>query len=127
MRRRQLIGTLAALTAAAACPAQRAVLAQSSLSVGMQASVAADGLNVRGGPGASQPLVGTLDAGSIVDLLGASRDAAWWRVATQGVVGYVSADYLEATGQSTTSSVFDLDLPIPYARQLSPVWCDPAD
>jgi hypothetical protein len=127
MRRRQLIGTLAALSAALAWPSSRAVLAQSSLSAGMQASVTTDGLNVRGGPDASQPVVGTLDSGSLVDLLGASRDAAWWRIASASVVGYVNADYLEATGQSSTSAVFDLDLPIPYARQLSPVWCDPAD
>src|SRR5262245_31111998 len=115
MRRRQMIGTLAALTAAAAWPTQRAVLAQSSLSVGMQASVTADGLNVRGGPGTSQPVVGTLDGGSTVDLLGSARDAAWWRVAGDSSVGYVSADYLEAIGQPSTSRVFDLNLPIPYA------------
>jgi hypothetical protein len=26
-----------------------------------------------------------------------------------------------------TSNVFDVDLPIPYARQLTDIWCDPAD
>jgi hypothetical protein len=39
----------------------------------------------------------------------------------------VSADLLQATGRAASSTVFDLDLPIPYARQLSPIWCDPAD
>jgi len=127
MRRRRFIGTVAAATAAAAWPAQRALFAQSSMSPGMQAAVTTDGLNVRGGPGSSQPAVGALDSGSIVDLLGASRDATWWRVASDGLVGYVTSDYLEPTGQPSTSPVFDLDLPIPYARQLSSVWCDPAD
>jgi hypothetical protein len=36
-------------------------------------------------------------------------------------------DLLEATGQPVTSGVFDVDLPIPYARQLTDIWCDPAD
>jgi hypothetical protein len=48
-------------------------------------------------------------------------------VANETVVGYVSADYLDATGEPARSDIFDLDLMLPYSRQLSPVWCDPAD
>jgi hypothetical protein len=91
----------------------------------MQALVTTDGLNVRGGPGAGQPVVGTLDSGTNVDVLDAT--STWCRIASESLVGFVSADYLEATDKPTASPVFDLDLPIPYARQLSPVWCDPAD
>ena len=32
------------------------------------------------------------------------------------IVGYVSADLLQSTGQPSSSTVFDLNLPIPYAR-----------
>jgi hypothetical protein len=103
-------------------------MAQSALAAGLQASTIADGVNLRGGPGTDQPVVGSLDAGSLVDLLAPSPSGAWWRAATDVGVGYLSADLLQATGQSSTSSdVFDLDLAIPYARQLSAIWCDPAD
>ena len=62
-----------------------------------------------------------------VDLLAPSDSGAWWRVATDTGIGYVSAELLEPTGQSATSAAFDIDLKIPYARQLSSIWCDPAD
>jgi hypothetical protein len=101
--------------------------AQSALSAGMQASVTTDGVNLRGGPGTDQPVVATLAAGSTVDLLGSSTSGDWWRAATDNGVGYLSSGLLEATGQPATSGVFDLDLPIPYARQLNDIWCDPAD
>ena len=127
MRRRRFVGGLSALTAAAAWPWPRGAVAQSRLTAGMQASVSTDGLNVRGGPSSTQPVVGNIASGTLVDLLGASSDRAWWRIAADGLVGYVSAEYLEATGQSSSTRVFDLDLAVPYARQLSPVWCDPAD
>jgi hypothetical protein len=93
----------------------------------MQASVTTDGVNVRGGPGTDQPVVATLAGGSTVDLLGSSAGGDWWRTATDTGIGYVSTALLQPTGQPVTSSVFDVDLPIPYARQLTDVWCDPAD
>jgi len=130
MQRRQFLQQTSAAALGAALGTARAAhvaRAQSALSVGMQAVVTIDGLHVRGGPGAGQPPLASLDTGATVDLLGAAPGGAWWRVASDAGVGYVSADYLQATGQPSASGVFDLDLPIPYARQLSPIWCDPAD
>jgi hypothetical protein len=129
MQRRQFLQqtSAAALGAAMWTAGMDVARAQSALSAGMQAVVTTDGLHVRGGPGASQPPLASLDAGATVDLLGGSPSGAWWRVASDVGVGYVSADYLQATGQPSASGVFDLDLPIPYARQLSSIWCDPAD
>ncbi|MDQ6673605.1 MAG: SH3 domain-containing protein, partial [Chloroflexota bacterium] len=86
-----------------------------------------DGENLRGGPGADQPRVANVDTGTPVDLLTASADGAWWRVASDAGVGHISAAYLEPTGRPAREDVFDLDLSVPYSRQLSPVWCDPAD
>jgi hypothetical protein len=104
------------------------LLAQSSLGAGFQASVTTDGVNLRGGPGTDQPVVGSLAAGSLVDLVAPSPSGGWWRAATDLGVGYLNADYLAGTGLASSSSgVFDLDLPIPYARQLTSIWCDPAD
>jgi hypothetical protein len=102
-------------------------VAQAALSAGTRAVLSTDGVNVRGGPGAHQPAIDSLDAGTLVDLLASSADGAWWRIASGNAVGYVSAEFLQPTGQTIATSIFDLDLPIPYARQLSPIWCDPAD
>jgi hypothetical protein len=128
MRRRDFVRAAAGLgLATLGAPALGAV-AQAGLAAGTQASVVTDGVNVRGGPGTDQPVVARLAAGSTVDLLAASADGSWWRVAAVGgSVGYVNASLLAATGQPSSSGVFDLDLPIPYAQQLSPIWCDPAD
>ena len=93
---------------------------------GTQAIVTTDGVNLRGGPGADQPIIGTLSSKMQVDLLG-SADGTWWRVASDNTVGHVNAGFLQATGQPITSGVVDVDLNVPYARQLTAIWCDPAD
>jgi len=104
------------------------VAAQSALAASTQASVTSDAANLRGGPGTDQPVVTSLAVGALVDLIAPSASGAWWRVASDAGVGYVSADLLQGTGQpSTSADVFDLDLAIPYARQLTAIWCDPAD
>ncbi len=126
MRRRQFVRSSAAV-ALSTLVLPAVAHGQTALSAGMQASVNTDSANLRGGPGTDQPVVGTLSFGSTVDLLGSSTGGEWWRAATDSGVGYVSSSLLDATGQSVTGGVFDLDLPIPYARQLTDIWCDPAD
>ncbi len=126
MRRRQFLGTSAAI-GLAALGAPFVARAQSALAAGTQAIVNTDGVNLRGGPGADQPVVATLSADMQVDVLGASPSGDWWRVATDNGIGHVSGAFLEATGQPITSGVVDIDLNIPYARQLTDIWCDPAD
>jgi hypothetical protein len=128
MRRRQFVLGSAGLGAATFLSRPGVLEAQAGLSAGLQASVTTDGVNLRGGPGTDQPVLGSLTAGSVVDLVAPSPAGGWWRAATDFGVGYLNADFLAATGQTSSSAdVFDLDLPIPYARQLTPIWCDPAD
>jgi hypothetical protein len=127
VRRRQFVRSSAAVAFSAFAVQAPGVWAQTALAAGMQAGVTSDGVNLRGGPGTDQPVVATLASGTTVDLLAASASGAWWRAATDVGVGYVSADLLQPTGQPVTSGVFDVDLPIPYARQLTDIWCDPAD
>jgi len=128
MRRRGFVRAAVGLGAAALMRPAVQALAQSSLSADQQASVTTDGLNLRGGPGTDQPRIASLPVGSLVDLIAPSPSGAWWRTASDWGVGYLSADFLQPTGQpSTTADVFDVDLPIPYARQLNGIWCDPAD
>jgi hypothetical protein len=127
VHRRRFLQAAGAVAAALGGARATRALADPALAPGMQASVSTDGLHVRGGPGTDQPVVGILDAGAVVDLLGVSADGGWWRVASDAGVGHVSADYLTPSGQATTSAIFDLDLDVRYSQQLSPVWCDPAD
>lgn len=112
---------------ATAAPAKPAAQAAGNLRAGFQAVVATDSLRLRGGPAADEPVVDVLDGGTTVDLLSQSADGAWWRVATEANAGHLAADYLEGTGKPAVSRAFDADLPIPFARQLTDIWCDPAD
>lgn len=128
MRRRRFVQAAAGFGAAALVTPAVQALAQSSLAAGQQANVTTDGVNLRGGPGTDQPVITSLPAGSLVDLIAPSSSGTWWRTASDLGVGYLSADFLQSTGQpSSTADVFDIDLPIPYARQLNGIWCDPAD
>jgi uncharacterized protein YraI len=96
-----------------------------ALAPGRQAEVV-DAVRVRGGPGTQDPVVGALAAGARVDLLGSSADAGWWRVAGPAI-GYVSGAFLRSTGQPASRRAYDLDLAVPFHRQLNRIWCDPAD
>src|SRR5581483_7175073 len=130
MNRRRFLKLAGASVAGVTLVGRGAALAQESgagLAAGRQAVVTTDSLNVRGGPRPDEPRVGTLDAGSRVDLLAVAADGVWWRIATGALVGYVHGSYLGPTDQPAESDAFDLDLPLPYAPQLTDVWCDPAD
>ena len=127
VHRRRFLQTTGTLAAAVVAARATRTFADPLLAPGTQATVSTDGLHVRGGPGTDQPALAVLDTGTLVDLLGVSADGGWWRVASDAAVGYVSADYLTATGQASASGIFDIDLDMPYSAQLSPIWCDPAD
>ena len=71
-------------------------------------AIVTDDLNLRGGPGAEQPLVGTLTAGTAVDLLGSAANGRWWRVASADGAGHVNAAYLEPTGAPSDPAIFEM-------------------
>ncbi len=71
-----------------------------------------DNVNIRSGPGASEPVVGEVAEGSSVYVIDgvfwAADGSAWYQVEANGVTGYVIADYLSANGgvgASTGSAV----------------------
>lgn len=97
------------------------------LAVGGGGRVTADWLNLRGGPGIQNPIVGVLPAGTTVQLLGGPVNDGWWRVSAGERVGYVSGHWLAPTDPPGDSAAFDLDLAVPFHRQRTPIWCDPAD
>jgi hypothetical protein len=97
------------------------------LSVGSGAVVVADELNLRGGPGPSNPIVAGLPAGTALRLLDGPVNGAWWRVTDGTRTGYVNGMWLRPADPPTDTAAFDLDLPLPYHRQMTAIWCDPAD
>ncbi len=101
--------------------------ATSNLSVGGGATVTADWLNLRGGPGLDNPILDELAYGTNLHLLGGPIDGVWWRVSDGSRVGYVSGDWLAPAAAPSDQAAFDLDLSLPYHRQLTSIWCDPAD
>lgn len=125
LRQFRVLGALAVLLSALLMPLGSAN-AEDSLAVGSGAVVTADALNLRGGPGTENPVVDVLSAGTDLKLLGGPVDDLWWRVTDGTRVGYVDGEYL-APGAAPDDSAFDLDLTLPYHRQMTPVWCDPAD
>lgn len=100
--------------------------AADGLVVGSGAVVATDALNLRGGPGQGNPVVGVLTGGTTLKVLGGPVNELWWRVSDGARVGYVDGDYL-APGAAPADATYDLDLPLTYHRQMTAVWCDPAD
>lgn len=91
------------------------------------ATVVADELNVRGGPGPGNPAVGLLAYGSVVRVLAGPVGDSWWRVTDGAQTGYVSGAWLSPSDAPADTAGFDLDLSLPYHRQMTDVWCDPAD
>lgn len=108
------------------CVTPMVVHADSALTTGGGAVVTADWLNLRGGPGTENPVVNELASGTALHLLGGPVNGGWWRVTDGQSVGYVDGAWL-APGQAPDDSAFDLDLTLPVHRQMTPVWCDPAD
>jgi hypothetical protein len=105
----------------------RPALAAGDLTVGGGATVTADWLNLRGGPGTDNPAISQLASGTLVQLIAGPVDDIWWRVTDGQRVGYVNGAWLQAADAPSNPPVFDVDLTVPVHRQMTPVWCDPAD
>jgi hypothetical protein len=65
-----------------------------------------------------------MPAGTRVEVVGASG-AEWAQVRHGGHTGYAARAYLDAIGPAGAGA-FVLNLPVPFYRQLTDVWCDPA-
>jgi hypothetical protein len=90
-------------------------------------AVTTDALTVRGGPGAHNPAVGTLQGNTPLRLLAGPAGDGWWRVTGGGLVGYVGGAWLKSAPAPDEPAAFDVDLPLTFHRQMTSVWCDPAD
>lgn len=79
-------------------------------------------LRLRAGPDATSAVLSTMPPGTRVDVDEANDGSDWWKVRLNGLSGYAFADYL-----SPADAQFDLDLPVPFRRQMTDVWCEAAD
>ncbi len=107
-------------------PAPQAAVA-ADLVVGGGAIVAADELNLRAGPGSHNPRVATLSSGTSLLLLAGPVNGVWWRVLDGTNIGYVDGTWLTPADPPTGWDAYDIDLPVPFHRQNTAYWCDPAD
>lgn len=55
-------------------------------------------VNVRAGPGAAFPLIGKLQRGVALPILGKSADSAWWQIAFESKLGWIAADFTDVRG-----------------------------
>jgi len=116
---RQLVPWIAA-TALAAGVALGATAGQAQEPA--ETIVVREALNLRAAPSADAPVLTVLPAGARVALAGAAS-GDWARVRYGDQTGYAARAYLDA---AAASQAFSLDLPVPFHRQLTDVWCDPA-
>jgi len=72
--------------------------ASSAASGSGTATVTSDFLNVRSGPGLNNPIVGRLNGGQTVNVLGRSADGAWLRINYNGSQAFVFAAYTTSGG-----------------------------
>lgn len=55
-------------------------------------------VNVRAGPGAGFPLLGKLQRGVSMEILGKSEDSLWWQIDYEGKPGWIAADFTDVNG-----------------------------
>lgn len=102
MKKTRFIAALVAATAitfSSAVPASPALAATVSAPAELRGTPvtrlrALVNLNVRTGPGTGFRRMGTLSAGQVVQVTGASDNYQWWRVRTAWGTGWVSASAL---------------------------------
>ncbi len=83
--------------------------------------VVREALNLRAAPSGDAPVLTVMPAGSRVEVVGPAGE--WVAVRYGGQTGYAAGAYL---GPAGPTAPFHLNLPVPFHRQLTAVWCDPA-
>jgi hypothetical protein len=86
--------------------------------------VVRESLNLRAAPTSDAAVVTVMPTGAWVEVLSAA-DAEWAQVRYAGRLGYAARAYLAPPAPAATGP-FTVNLPVPFHRQLTPVWCDPA-
>jgi uncharacterized protein YraI len=74
---------------------------------GVTATVTADVLNVRNGPGTGYDVLQTINNSATYPVVGRVADNSWLQLNANGVVGWSSGNYLNATGDLNTVPVIN--------------------
>jgi len=82
--------------------------------------VTAYGLNVRTGPGTAYPIVGGLNLGDAVEVVGKNAAGDWLQIAYSGREGWIAAAYVELTGPLATVPEVSAPPPPPPTPTFTP-------
>jgi uncharacterized protein YraI len=77
-------------------------------------------VNVREGPGPAYQVVGRLDGGGSLPIVGRSADGVWWQVQLDGRLGWVARQVVLATGDAEAAPVAPAP-PVPPPVSPAPV------
>jgi len=70
-------------------------------------------LNVRGGPGTIFPVIGSLEKGGRMEIVGKNPEGTWWQICCLGAdTGWVAADLVETEGDTSRIAVAE-EIPTP--------------
>jgi hypothetical protein len=86
-------------------------------------AVVREALNLRAGPNGDARVLATMPVGARVEVVGTAGE--WLQVRFDGQTGYAAQAYLGSAPAASASAV-RIHLPVPFYRQLTAVWCDPA-
>ncbi|MBW7884608.1 MAG: SH3 domain-containing protein [Caldilineaceae bacterium] len=102
-------------------PAPTAPAAPLPVTTEVEAVVAADALNVRGGPGAGYARVGSVAAGDRLPVLGRDARCSWLYVRTPAGNGWVSGTYIDLTASCDLVPIKEIAAaPAPVATPAAP-------
>jgi hypothetical protein len=83
---------------------------------------AAEGLNVRSGPGTAYPVVGALDSGEQADIVATNPEGDWWEVnVSTGGTGWVYGPLVQTSGDTGTIAVASDIPPAPPTPTPAPI------
>lgn len=85
-------------------------------------ALAGSTINVRGGPGVAYPVVGALDSGASVSIVGRTENGAWWQIDQGGgAIGWVANQVVETAGDTNSVAVItDVAPPPPTPTPSTP-------
>ncbi len=70
-------------------------------------------MNVRSGPGADYPVIGTASAGQQFPIVGKDPTGDWWQIDADGQIGWVAAQYVIPANAGSVQVIADLPTPVP--------------
>ncbi|MBN1991420.1 MAG: SH3 domain-containing protein [Anaerolineae bacterium] len=111
-----------------AAPGENSSDSTASVPSSNQPSLVAPGaVNIRSGPGVNYGVIGTLNAGTAVSIVGRNADASWWQIEiTTGIIGWVSDAVVSASNTGGVPVVETPPPPQPTTAEAQPAASNPS-